>query len=104
VELMVVAGLLAAVALPRYLSARKAAAAGAAVGQQVGLARECATAQASRIGGPVAGNACNGTSAHTFPVTWVGGPVPGLKCLNSQAPNPTQFTISVGTTGAITCF
>lgn len=106
VELMVVVavvGLLAAVALPQYLNARTAAAAGAAVGEQIGLARECATAQASRIGGPVAGRACDGTDPEIFEVTWGGYPVRGLKCLDSSAVEPTQFEIIVETTGAMTC-
>jgi type IV pilus assembly protein PilA len=45
VELMIVVGvvgLLSAVALPRYLQARNAARAGAIIGEQVGLAKECA--------------------------------------------------------------
>ncbi|MGB7566014.1 MAG: prepilin-type N-terminal cleavage/methylation domain-containing protein [Prochlorococcaceae cyanobacterium] len=108
VELMVVVavvGLLAALALPQYLGARRAAAAGAALGQQIGLARECAAGQTSKIGGPVgpAGYACNGSSLHRFSVTWGGGAVRGLKCLNSTAPAPTQFTIFVATNGAMTC-
>lgn len=46
VELMIVVavvGLLSAVALPKYLQARNAAKAGAIIGEQLGLAKECAT-------------------------------------------------------------
>lgn len=107
VELMIVVsvvGLLAAVALPQYLNARRLATAGAAVGERIGLARECALGQATKLPANVAGNICNGTSLHTFPVTWGGGAVPGLKCLNSTASTSTvQFTIFVATTGAMTC-
>jgi len=38
-----VIGILSAVALPRYLQARNAAAAGSAVGEALGLGKECAT-------------------------------------------------------------
>jgi len=46
VELMIVVsvvGLLTAVALPRYAQSRNAARAGAIIGEQLGLAKECAT-------------------------------------------------------------
>lgn len=50
IELMIVVaivGILSAVALPNFLGARAAASAGAAVGEAVGLAKECATFIAS---------------------------------------------------------
>ena len=53
VELMIVVaivGILSAVALPQFLQARNAAAAGARIGELLGLAKECATLAASDVG------------------------------------------------------
>jgi type IV pilus assembly protein PilA len=53
VELLVVVavvGVLSAVALPQFLGVKDKAEAGASVGEQIGLAKECSTA--IRIGGP----------------------------------------------------
>jgi len=53
VELMIVVaivGILSAVALPNYLTARSAAAIGARVGEAVGFAKECAVLKVTGIG------------------------------------------------------
>jgi hypothetical protein len=93
--------------LPVFMSpamnARTEANAGAAVGEALGFAKECAVGQMNRSGPPVKGNLCNGTSAHTFPVAWGGAAIPGVKCLSSTATAPTKFTITVEANGMITC-
>ncbi len=111
VELMIVVaivGVLSAVALPTYLNARNAAAAGAVIGEAIGIGKECATAAASDIdtgittassnvtvscaitGGTVAGSFSSGSS--------------GISCLTStSAAANTTATITVTADGAISC-
>ncbi|MFM7549028.1 MAG: type IV pilin protein, partial [Cyanobacteriota bacterium] len=86
VELMIVVaviGVLSAVALPNFLQARNAAAAGAAVGEALGLAKECATLAISDIGdAPSGGNLsinCNATSG-TVTGSFTAG-ASGIRCL-----------------------
>ncbi|KEF41349.1 MAG: hypothetical protein ER33_11930 [Cyanobium sp. CACIAM 14] len=115
IELMIVVaivGILSAVALPNFLGARAAASAGAAVGEAVGLAKECATFLASGGVGqaPSAANVtcatgANGSVARTF--TAGAG---GVRCLGSattSATNNSVVTITItgsGTNiGAMSC-
>ena len=114
IELMIVVaivGLLAAVAFPRFLSARNAADAGSKVGEVVGLAKECGVWVSSGGVGtapdsPKASDPdCTLTNGITLTRTWEGG-VGNLKCLEAS-PSPagtTSVEVKVaGVTGSQTC-
>jgi type IV pilus assembly protein PilA len=111
IELMIVVavvGILSAVALPRYLSARAAAGAGASIAEEVALAKECATFVVSGGIGEAPAD-CTVADGGTFEtVDWeetYGQEVEGLKCLGETAEEPvSKAEISVeGTTGKLTC-
>ena len=113
IELMIVVaivGILSAVALPNFLGARAAASAGAAVGEVIGLSKECATFIASGGVGvaPTAGTAGPGitcaTTGGTVSKTFQSG-AGGVRCLaaTSAAANTTAKVVLAGTTGAMTC-
>lgn len=114
VELMIVVaviGVLSAVALPQFLQARNAAAAGAAIGEAVGVAKECATfivsggigAQPATVsGGPTV--TCAAGAAGTVISRGFTAGASGLRCLNTTiGSGATQVTISIPTNGALTC-
>ena len=75
IELMIVVaivGILSTVALPNFLGARNATAAGATIGQAVGLAKECATRKGFGSVGiaPTGGGVtCNATASQTYVAT-----------------------------------
>lgn len=102
VELMIVVaviGVLAAVALPQYLNARNTAQAGAAIAEQVGLAKECATAVASGgVAGYPTGCASNATS--NFIASW--DAKVSAACLGGTSEG-SRATIQVSTNGTLTC-
>ena len=113
IELMIVVaivGILAAVAIPKYLEARKAAAAGAAIGEKVGLAKECATFIVSQVGtAPTFADASNNCASDggTFEGSWANvGSIGGLKCLQNYTNNDgagTTVTIVVASDGDMQC-
>ena len=106
VELMIVVaivGILSAVAIPQFLGARAAAQAGSKIGEQVGLAKECATFIASGGVGQ-APTSCTAGAAATFSATW-SPTVSGLNCLSASAGTvgKSSASITVSSTGALSC-
>jgi len=109
VELMIVVaviGILSAVALPNFLQARNAAAAGAAVGEALGLAKECATLAISDIGNaPSGGNltiSCNNAGG-TVSGSFTAG-ASGIRCLDQTSGTASStVTVTISSVGAITC-
>lgn len=105
IELMItvaIVGILSAVALPQFLGARTAAAAGAAVGQSVGLAKECATFVASGGVGETPSSTIGtcGTTGGTYSASW-DGTATGVKCLGVTV--TTKATITVSSSGQLSC-
>jgi type IV pilus assembly protein PilA len=109
IELMIVVailGLLVGVALPQYLGARSAGAAGAAIGEIVGLGKECATyITAGGIGNaPTAAPGCTAGSSTSYSRSW-SGTVAGLRCLTTAGASSgqTAATLTVSSTGVMNC-
>jgi len=106
IELMIVVailGLLAGVALPRFLGTRDAASAGAAIGEIVGLGKECSVFVLSGgVGTPPTG--CTAGSAATFSRSWT-GTVAGLTCLNttSGTTGRSAASVTVSSVGVLSC-
>ena len=112
IELMIVVaivGILSAVALPNFLGARAAASAGAAVGEVIGISKECATFIASGGVGvaPTAPTTGPGitcaTTGGTVSKTFQSGAA-GVRCLavTSASGNGTVKVVLAGTTGTMT--
>ena len=108
IELMIVVaivGILSAVSVPNFLGARAIAGAGAAIGETLGLAKECATFKSSGGVGvaPVIGSAtCASTGAQDFATTWT-GTVSGARCLNQTSTGQSRATITVSSVGQLSC-
>lgn len=112
VELMIVVaivGILSAVALPQFLQARNAAAAGSAVGQALGLAKECATFAAAEVGDTPSGSGATAfttscsTAGGVIVASFTAGPV-GVKCLDqSSIAASSKATITITASGAMSC-
>ena len=112
IELMIVVavvGLLAAIALPQYLRARNRAAAGASVGELLGVAKECAVGNASNLPevtiNPSDGSAitCTGAQLTLTGRTFLSS-AEGVVCLNATALSThTGVQAVVTSTGALSC-
>jgi len=114
-ELLIVVaivGLLSAISLPRYLQARAAVRAGNEIGEQLGLAKECASWVLSGGIGVRPQKEfretlprCFTEKTSYFDGSWgdVGPVSRGLRCLQSTNFGGTDFTISVSTTGEMSC-
>lgn len=106
IELLVVVaiiGLLASVALPAYLGARGAAGAGAAIGEIVGLAKECGVFVTSGGVGTAPTN-CTASASAAFSRSW-SGTAAGLNCLTtaSGATGHSKATVTVSSMGVLSC-
>ncbi|WP_416223907.1 hypothetical protein [Synechococcus sp. CBW1107] len=106
-----IVGILSAVALPQFLNARTAAATGSKIGEALGIAKECATAAASKI---AVGTTTPGAGITVTPVSdcMGGGSIvatfdagaAGIKCLtDTSTSTSTTATITVGSTGTLSC-
>lgn len=112
IELMIVVavvGLLAAIALPQYLRARNRAAAGASVGELLGVAKECAVGNASKLPevtiNPSDGAeiTCSGAELTLTGRTFLAS-AEGVVCLNATAlATNTGVQAVVSSIGSITC-
>ncbi len=113
VELMIVVaviGILSAVALPAFLGARNAAAGGAAIGEAIGKAKECATFIVSGVGvapsaDGIAGVTCvAGATTGTIQSRSFASGASGLTCLGTTLANTvTRVTLVTPNNGPITC-
>jgi len=110
-ELLIVVaivGILSVIALPRYMQARAAVRAGALIGEQLGLARECASWLLSGGIGvtPVSKDrVCLSSSVSTYSGSWGEfGPVNrGLRCVQITDWGGVAFTLYVSSRGELTC-
>ena len=117
IELMIVVaiiGVLSAVAIPQFLGVRDRAAAGAKVGELVGLAKECAVGQVTKVSQtPAVGNSgititgvCDGASATAVTLATANlTSIPaGVKCLaDDSIVGDVRATISITQAGGMTC-
>ena len=116
IELMVVtaiAGILGAVAMPRFLDARRASETRTIISESVGLGKECATW--IRAGGAATGMAepdgCTAADGGTYTraMTSAGGMVAGAICIEAANPGDTSadgdagVTVTVDAIGDMEC-
>lgn len=108
VELMIVVaviGILSAVALPQFLGARRAAEAGAVIGEVLGQAKECGTFKASGgvgVAPSVAGVACTSNASQTFTRSW-NGTVAGVRCLTATSGAASVASVTIASDGGLSC-
>ena len=109
VELMVVVailGVLAAVALPRFLGARDIAEAKSGIAEQVGLAKECAAyVITGGAGGGLTSPATTDCTVDggTFTATLSNAAPEGVTCLGTDVSGASTISVSVDDQGLITC-
>ncbi len=106
-----VIGVLAGIAIPNFLQARNAAAAGSAIGEASGIAKECSTflvsggigaAPATVASGP--GITCAAGASGTVTSRSFASGAAGLRCLATTiASTATRVTVNVPTNGAMSC-
>jgi len=104
IELMIVVailGLLVGVALPRYLGTLTAGDAAAKIGEIVGLSKECSAYLTTGGIGTAPADCATGAS-RAFSRSW-GGTVANLRCLGVTTASASAATITVQTTGAMSC-
>ena len=111
VELMItvaIVGILSAVALPQFLKARARAEAGAAVGEVIGLAKQCAVGNASKLSETLSDGAktavtCSGAAVTMVSSTFSTG-ADGVKCLGTtSAAASVKAKITVDANGGMSC-
>jgi type IV pilus assembly protein PilA len=115
IELMIVVavvGILAAVALPNYLKAVARADAGAAIGEVLGLAKQCATGNASKLAENIVNPAttstaatitCSGQATTISSRSFRAGGE-GVKCLaNSLGVSNSVASIGITADGSLSC-
>ena len=119
IELMIVVaiiGVLSAVAIPQFLGVRDRAAAGAKVAELVGLAKECAVGQVTKVAQtPAVGTSeitlggtaiCDGVSANavTLATPTLTAVPKDVNCLGAKSVvGSVKATISISQSGAMTC-
>lgn len=116
IELMIVVaiiGILSAVAIPQFLGVRDRAAASTKVGELVGLAKECAVGQVTKVdqtpalgtSGITLTGTCTGVANVTMAIAALTPAAPAnVRCLSqNSASGNTIATITITPAGAMTC-
>ena len=116
IEVMIVVaiiGILSAVAIPQFLGVRDRSELQAKVGEAIGLAKECAVGQVTKVasgtasitGGTQVTGTCDGSSATAVTLVATGTKaVAGVKCFNqTSTASQKTATVSVSQDGVISC-